>query len=459
MALHRSLDLPLDLLNMAVPRYTSYPTAPVWQPLVHTAYEERLKILGANSSPLSLYVHIPFCHSMCLFCGCSVILNRLPEKEEEYVRKLCQEIELVKNHIGVKKEAVQLHFGGGTPTKLTERQLEQIVSTLSSAFSLREDAEIAIEVDPRTVVHDEGKKLAFLKRLGFRRISFGVQDLNEKVQEAVRRRQSREVTVKTYHMARQLGFDGINIDLIYGLPYQNCKTFEETIRAIIELAPDRIALFSYAKIHWMKAHQKAIKDETLPSTEEKFAMYAMARQLLIESGYVAIGMDHFARPHDEMARCYLTKALRRNFQGYTVWPAEDLIGFGVTSIGHVEGAYFQNVKELSEYYQAIDERRLPTFRGKILSSEDRMRRWVIERLMCDFVLDKRVFQEQFGLCFDETFVKERRLLEPYFGYGFLEDSPDVLRVLGQGELFIRNISCCFDAYFMKSQQTNFSRAI
>lgn len=453
------IDLLLQL-NKPIPRYTSYPTAPEWETISSSLYESTLTALGQKESPLAIYVHIPFCHSMCLFCGCSVILNRNPENEEKYVNYLCKEIDLVSQRLEKRKSICQLHFGGGTPTKLSKQEFEKLFFKIAASFPLEAGAEIAIEVDPRTVVEDGGAKLQWLKKLGFNRISFGVQDTNERVQEAVRRRQSAEVTIKTYSMARSLGFQGINIDLIYGLPYQTCQTFEETINTIIALRPDRIALFSYAKIPWLKLHQKAIKDETLPPTQEKFMMYLGAREKLLAAGYKVIGMDHFALPEDELSKAYEAKTLRRNFQGYTVLPVDDLIGLGVTAVGSIGDSYFQNVKELSTYYESIDQGSLASFRGKVLSDDDRRRKWVIQRLMCDFFVNKAQFFERFGLSFDFYFVQERERLKECMQVGLVEDDEESVRATKQGRLFIRNISACFDYYLAKKEGAmRFSQAV
>lgn len=447
----------VDLLfkyDVPVPRYTSYPTAPVWGSLESSQYAEKLKNL--KDSPIALYFHIPFCQSMCLFCACSVILNRKPENEERYIEYLCKEVDLVADLIGVRKKVSQLHFGGGTPTKISLQLFKKLYNKILDRFDILPDAEIAIEVDPRTVAEDEGEKLNALKALGFNRVSFGVQDTNEIVQEAIRRRQSLFVTTYTYEMARKLGFPGINIDLIYGLPKQTIETFTETIEKIIQLRPDRLALFSYAKVPWLKGHQKAIPDSSLPTTNEKFGMYVMARKKLIESGYRAIGMDHFALSGDELSKAYEAKRLQRNFQGYTVLDVDDLIGFGVTSIGFVNGCYIQNVKELSEYYAQLDAHLLAVAKGKELTEDDHIRRWVIQRLMCDFRLNKQEFQELFGISFDSYFVKERKALQD----SLVTDSEQLLQVHPDGELFIRNISAVFDWYLAQNNShKSFSRAI
>lgn len=453
------LDL-LMQLDRPIPRYTSYPTAPEWGSITHDEYSRKLVELGKSNDPVALYFHIPFCHSMCLFCGCSVILNRKKENETRYVDYLIQEIELVARTIGQKKRVRQLHFGGGTPTKIAEEEFVRLFRAIEQHFQLEADAEIAIEIDPRGVFEDRGAKLHLIKSLGFTRVSFGVQDTNEKVQEAVRRRQSYDITKYTYDLARSLEFEGISIDLIYGLPYQTLDTFTETIEKIIDLSPDRLSLFSYAKLPWLKEHQKAIKDETLPSTKEKFQIYLMARKKMVESGYQAIGMDHFAKQSDDMAKAYKEKRLQRNFQGYTVLDVDDLISFGITAIGYVQKGYFQNVKELETYYGLLDKESLPTFRGKLLSQEDLVRRFVIQRLMCDFRLDKELFLKTYERPFEAYFSDECLRLKELFPLGLYEEDDKVLKATPLGELFIRNIASSFDWYLaQKEGHKQFSKAI
>ncbi len=449
----RSLDKP-------IPRYTSYPTAPSWGPLQPEDYAKALQTLAERDTPIALYFHIPFCRTMCLFCGCSVVLNRRPENEERYVEYLSKEIALVAKHIGKKKRILQLHFGGGTPTKLSCELLKKLVATIQEHFICTDAAEIAIEIDPRTVFEDRGEKLHLLHDLGFNRVSFGVQDTNEKVQEAVRRRQSYEMTKYTFDLARSLQFAGISLDLIYGLPYQTLSTFQKTIQDIIDLHPDRVSLFSYAKIPWLKEHQKAIPEDTLPSTEEKFRIYLMARKALVEAGYKAIGMDHFALPTDDMYLAYKNKTLRRNFQGYTVLGTDDLLSFGITAIGYSQNGYFQNVKELSEYYSLLDQDILPIFRGKMLHQDDCIRRWVVERLMCDFRVDKEQFFARYLTPFDTYFTLERKRLEPLIALGLVHDEEHAIYATMQGEPFIRNITSCFDFYLHEpSGHKAFSKAI
>lgn len=445
------MQLDLAKFNYPAPRYTSYPTAPEWKDLSSELYREKLEKI---SGPLSVYVHIPFCKSMCLYCGCSVVLNRKEENEERYVAYLMREIELISAIIG-KRKVVQLHFGGGTPTKLSSSLFASLFEKLYSAFELDFSQEIAIEIDPRTV--DENK-LRFLRDLGFNRVSFGVQDTNEKVQEAVKRRQSREMTLTTFALARSLGFEGVNCDLIYGLPFQTKETFHQTVSDLLTMRPDRIALFSYAKVPWLKKHQLAIKEEWLPSAEEKFAIYQEARERFVGGGYVAMGMDHFALENDEMVSCFKNRTLGRNFQGYTTKKADEMIGLGMTAIGCVQNTYAQNIKELTNYYAALDANRLPVHRGKVLSTDDLLRRWVIHTLMCTFELDKAEFAKLYGVAFDSYFAGVKERLNQLKHEGLLIETGEKIRATPLGELLIRVVATTFDAYIDQGHK-EFSRVI
>jgi len=438
------MQIPFSHWVRPVPRYTSYPTALQFGAIAPETFVEHLRAFDRTSKPLSLYIHIPFCKTMCLFCGCSVVLNRKPERQATYLHALQQEIALTAGQFSGKRQVTQLHLGGGTPTSLTEDELSSLMDTLRQHFVFFPDAEIAIEVDPRTVVADDGAKLRVLRELGFNRISFGVQDLDPAVQEAVRRRQTREMTVNTFQHARSLGFSSINIDLIYGLPQQTAASFRNTVSELIALNPDRIALFSYAHVPWLKQHQQAIRPEELPSPEEKFQIYVEARTLFLQHGYTAIGMDHFARKEDSLAQAYAQGRLARNFQGYTVQSAEDSLGFGMTAIGFLQGAYFQNAKTLEEYQARQGQ--FPVFRGVVLTPEDAERRQLIQEVMCRFRIDKTRFAH---------FVDEHRpALQQLIDEGLLTDT---LQATPTGELFIRLIASTFDQYL--HAQTGFSSSV
>ncbi len=429
--------------NRPVPRYTSYPTAPQFYLLDETEVRKKLIQFDRTDKPLSLYFHIPFCRSMCLFCGCSVVLNRNPKRQSAYLFHLLKEIELIASQFNRKRSVSQLHLGGGTPTSLSEEEFERLMEKINRHFHLTSDGEISIEIDPRTVYADQGAKLKALKRLGFNRVSFGVQDLDPLVQEAIRRRQSEEMTVETYYRARELGFHGINLDLIYGLPHQTRERFAKTAEKMVQLKPDRMALYSYAKIPWLKAHQKAIPDETLPTAEEKFGIYVDARARFMKGGYTAIGMDHFALSGDPLAKAYEKRRLTRNFQGYAVEMAEDMIGFGLTAIGFIEGAYFQNAKELGEYQKRVGEGKLPVERGYILSEEDKKHGQAIQSIMCHFEIEK----ERFDGVGDPTALIEE---------GLMEEKEGKYVATPTGRLFIRIVASAYDQYIGKGR---FSRAV
>jgi len=446
----------LSRWDRPVPRYTSYPTAPQFSSLNESVVLSKFASFDLTDKPLSLYFHIPFCKRMCLFCGCSVVLNRNPEKQNRYLSYLLQEISLVASRFSKKRKVTQLHLGGGTPTSLTIEEFSLLMDSIHKHFEVSLDAEISIEVDPRTVFADQGEKLTHLRRLGFNRVSFGVQDLDPKVQAAIKRDQTEEMTIQTFYRAKELGFHGINIDLIYGLPFQTKKSFAKTALTLAELQPDRIAFYSYAKVPWLKPHQKAIPESTLPSTEEKFGIYVEARELFMNHGYIPIGMDHFSLVKDPLAQAYKEKKLTRNFQGYSIQLAEDMLGFGITSIGFFENSFFQNVKEIHTYEAALEKSQLPILRGFVLEPEDICRRWVIQSLMCHFEVDKKAFSHQFGLAFDLHFYKERENLVFLKEEGLLDETQERVLPTPLGRLFIRLIAASFDAYLEKG---SYSRAI
>jgi oxygen-independent coproporphyrinogen-3 oxidase len=446
----------LEKFDRPVPRYTSYPTAPQFYPVEESLLIEKLGAFDKTERALSIYLHIPFCKTMCLFCGCSVVLNRDPVRQERYLNMLLKEIALTTRFFSKRRKVSQLHLGGGTPTSLTEAEFERLMGHLRASFEFVEGAEVSIEIDPRTVYADGGLKLAFLKKLGFNRVSFGVQDLDPAVQEAVKRRQSEEMTTKTYFMARELGFDGINIDLIYGLPLQTAASFAKTAEKLLALRPDRIAFYSYAKVPWLKMHQKAIPDDTLPSAHEKFQIYVETREAFMKGGYLPIGMDHFSLESDAIAKAYRNKTLTRNFQGYAVALADDMLAFGITAIGFLVGCFFQNVKTLPEYEAKIVEGKLAVAKGFVLQRDDLCRRFVIQSLMCHFAFEKKEFQVQFGLDFDDYFANEKGRVAELVADGLIEKSEDAILPTPLGRLFIRLVASAFDAYIDKGQ---FSRAV
>ena len=458
-------EITADLLNRydrPGPRYTSYPTAVEFHEGVGAAcYEARLDAANRfEEEPLSLYLHLPFCHHRCLFCGCHVIVTPHEDRAAPYIGLLKKEIDLVAERLPDRRRVSQLHLGGGTPTYYHPRQLEDLIRHLLSRFTLAEGAEVAVEVDPRVTTSEHVDTLA---DLGFNRVSLGVQDFTPEVQEAIERIQSEEETRAIVDRARSRGFRGINLDLIYGLPYQTPETFERTIETVLDIAPDRTAVYSFAFVPWMRAHMKKIGDDDLPGRETKFALFGIARERFLGAGYEPIGMDHFARPDDELAVAKRRRKLRRNFQGYTVIPAPDVVGLGISAIGDVRSAYIQNEKKLVDYERRVTEGALPVERGIELSADDEVRRAVIHELMCNFGIDVPAIESAFGIPFFEYFDEDVRRLRLHEEEGMVEILPDRIAATPTGELFIRNLAMCFDRYWREkhedSDKPTFSRTV
>lgn len=461
-ARQESLDVTPELLmryDRPGPRYTSYPTAPEWKPDFGPAqYRAALDRAATRTrEPLSLYIHLPFCHRRCAFCGC----NSLGPAEEgvaaRYVDYVDRELELLAAMLSDTRPLGQLHWGGGTPTYLSARQMEALFGTISRRFTIEPDAELAIEVDPRATTREHVRAL---RRLGFNRISMGVQDLDPDVQREIGRNQSEEETVRLVDWCRDAGFEGLNMDLIYGLPGQNAATWDRTLSRIIDVRPDRLAVYSYAYLPEKLHNQRAIDAAKLPSTPEKYSLFARARRRFTEAGYRAIGMDHFALPHDELTHALDERRLRRNFMGYTVAPASDMIGVGVSAIGEIGGVYAQNAKTLDPYMAALDRSDFPTACGCVLSRDDQVRSWVIRQLMCNFHLDARELRKRFGVEYEAYFATEEQELASFYEEGFLDKDGGNLRILPLGQVFIRNIAMVFDAYLAKSASAHrFSRTV
>lgn len=441
------------------PRYTSYPTAPEWHDDFGDAdYRAALHRAAANpGEPLSIYVHLPFCWERCLFCGCNVVISKRQDVSDKYLEYLHREIAMGAESLAPRRTVKQMHWGGGTPTYLSVPQMESLFAKLNQHFDFAPDAEIALEVDPRVTSFEQ---LQCLRKLGFNRISMGVQDLDATVQEAIGRNQTVDQTRTLFTQCRELGFSGINIDLIYGLPEQNEATWENTIREVIGIRPDRLAVYSYAHLPGTIKHQKRIDDLPRPTGPEKFELFAIARRLFLEAGYRIVGMDHFALPEDELSIALDERRLHRNFMGYTVVPAADMIGFGVSAIGEIGGAYAQNEKRPVQYYAALDEGRLPTHVGIRLTEDDEIRRWVIRQLMCNFYLDTQALKDRYGVTYDAYFCTEEADLGPFYAEGFLMRQGGNLIVLPLGQVFIRNIAMVFDAYLKKPEHFSaFSRTV
>ncbi|MCS7306937.1 MAG: oxygen-independent coproporphyrinogen III oxidase [Aquificaceae bacterium] len=439
------------------PRYTSYPPATEFhQGVGHEDYRRKLKESNVKANPLSLYVHIPFCESACWFCGCNVIISHRKDVTRRYMDYIYREMDMLKDNIDSTRPVVQLHWGGGTPNFLTVEEIEELFGKIEDSFRIDVDAEISVEIDPRYL--SEGQLETFGK-VGFNRISMGLQDLDLEVQKAINRIQPYQLMQKVMKDLRDLGFKSINIDLVYGLPYQTPEKFKKTIEQTIELQPDRVAVFNFAYVPWLKPLQRKIDPSTLPPPEDKLTILKMTIDIFQSAGYVFIGMDHFAKPEDELAQAQKEGTLWRNFQGYTTKKGVDLIGIGATSIGMLYDAYFQNYKTIRDYYLAIDGGKLPTMRGYLLTEEDIIRREVIMDLMCNFqcVFDK--VERLFGIDFEERFSEELEELKGMEEDGLLKIHDRKIEVLPEGRLLIRNIAMVFDQYLKTKKEQRFSRTI
>lgn len=433
------------------PRYTSYPTAVEFGDGVDRAvYEERLaRADELGDAPLSVYVHLPFCAHRCLFCGCHVIITPHKEKAAPYLALLEREIELVAERLPRRRRVAQLHLGGGTPTYHAPEELDRLLAKLLASFHVAPGAELAVEVDPRVTSADHVDVLA---AHGFNRISLGVQDFTPEVQEAIERVQSIEQTAELIEKARESGFGGINVDLIYGLPHQRLDSFEQTVETAIALGADRAAVYSFAYVPWIRGHMKKLEESDFPDRELKFRLFALARERFLAAGYEPIGMDHFAKPDDELARARREGRLRRNFQGYTTIPAEDVLGLGISAIGDVRGAYVQSHKKLSDYGDAIEANRLPVERGIVRTPDDELRRDVIHALMCNFAVDVRAIESKHGIDFAETFAEDLRRLAAHEAEGLVRLAPERIEATPTGELFVRNLALCFDRYWREKHE-------
>jgi len=459
----------LDIIkkyDKAGPRYTSYPTAPMFHAGIGADdYAATLARVASDDAPLSLYIHIPFCNTVCYYCGCNKIVTKQYDRAAPYLELLLREIDLVADRMrdadgnACRRPVTQLHFGGGTPTFMSNEQMRAIMEKLRSRFQFvaKDEGEFSIEIDPRECDADT---VRVLEEIGLNRMSMGVQDFDPVVQKAVNRIQSKEETLRVLNEARARGFESMNIDLMYGLPHQTVETFDATLNTIIDFSPDRIALFNYAHLPHMFMPQRRIDEAALPSPQEKLNILEHSINTLLEAGYVFIGMDHFAKPDDELTIAQQQGKLYRNFQGYSTQADCDLIGFGVTSIGYVGGGFFQNRKEMDAYAEAVEAGVFPVFRGYILSDEDHLRRQVIMRLMCDFSLDYSQFEHEFGIDFKTHFADGLAALREMSADGLVELRDDGLSVLPAGRLLIRNVAMVFDEYLRrKNESGSFSKTI
>jgi oxygen-independent coproporphyrinogen III oxidase len=441
-------DAFLKKYNRAGPRYTSYPTAPVWkEDFGPDELEKCFASADERGKPVSLYMHIPFCESLCLFCACNVSIHRDKSVAVPYLVALQREIDHVGARVSRTRPVIQFHWGGGTPTYLTSAQMEDLFGYTRERFMFAPDAEIGIEIDPRVTNREH---LQTLRRLGFNRLSMGIQDFEARVQQTIHRVQPYEMTRDLILAARELGFESLNVDLIYGLPYQTADSFRATIAQVLTLSPDRVAMFSYAHVPWLKKQQGSFAAH-LPEGMEKFRIFRAGLEGFLAAGYLYIGMDHFARPSDELAVAQRNRTLHRNFQGYTTKAGADLYGIGVSAISAIGDAYAQNRREVPAYERAVAARGIATMRGYRLSADDRLRRAVIGRLLCHAVILKREIEREFAIEFDDYFASELEQLGECRREGLVTLTPDEIRVTPLGRIFIRNLAMPFDSYLREQQ--------
>ena len=455
---HNDIDLEkFSRYSKPGPRYTSYPTALEFSE--DFKYESYLKYLKESTGALSIYIHLPFCRSACYFCGCNVVFTSKEDKLSRYVEYLKREIDILASNIDTDREVIQFHFGGGTPTYYKAFELDEIMTHLKSKFpNWSKEAEISVEIDPRFFNEEQMK---VFKKHGFNRISFGVQDFDPTVQKEIHRIQPYSLTKEAVELARRYGIESINTDLIYGLPYQTLESFSKTLELAKSLDPDRLAVFNYAHVPWLKKTMRKFDETTIPSPEVKLAILKHTIEYLTANGYEMIGMDHFAKPQDELFSAIAKGELHRNFQGYTTKGGANLIGIGLTSIGEGERYYAQNTKDMSRYEEAIDAGRLPFERGVELSDDDMIRKSVIMELMANFTIDIKATQERFAINFKEYFKDSLDRLKEFEDADLLEISDDRISVKPTGTLLIRNIAMPFDAYMSKYEgsKKSFSKTV
>ncbi|WP_409526225.1 oxygen-independent coproporphyrinogen III oxidase [Nitrincola sp. MINF-07-Sa-05] len=460
---HNSIEWNLDLISrydLSGPRYTSYPTALQFQG--ESTPEQLIAAARASTdsqAPLSLYVHIPFCAHVCYYCACNKVITRNRDRAQPYLDSVYREMKTLSDWYGKDRQVNQLHWGGGTPTFISDEQMHELMGNLRQYFNLRDDdqGDYSIEIDPREASRST---MEVLRETGFNRISLGVQDLEHEVQEAVNRVQPIEQTLAVLEQARELGFTSLNMDLIYGLPHQTPDSFDRTLDKVIEMSPDRLSVFNYAHMPERFRSQRHIQSEHLPSAEAKLIILQNTISKLMEAGYRYIGMDHFAKPDDSLAQAQLNGQLHRNFQGYTTHADCDLVAMGVSSISKIGNVYYQNEHDLGLYTQAIEEKQNAVRRGITLSRDDLIRAAVIEQLICHFRLDTQAIASHFKLDFDSYFAAEMQELRQFEQDGLVHLDAGIIHVTPAGRLLIRRVCMAFDAYIPKLQPTRgYSRII
>lgn len=456
------LNVNLDLIqkyNVPGPRYTSYPPATRFaEDFTEADARAELEAGDAQARDLSLYFHIPFCETLCWFCGCTTVITLNHQQGKHYIDYLAREMSQVAPRLHPTRRAVQLHWGGGSPTFLAPDEIRTLGDSIRRHFRLADDIEASVEIDPRRLNRDH---VTALREAGFNRASLGVQDFNPEVQVAVHRIQPREMTAQVIRWIREEGFQSLNIDLIYGLPFQTVDSFRRTLDGILELRPDRLAVFNYAHVPWMKPSQKIFEKRlALPSPETKLQLLKLVVETLTgEGGYQYIGMDHFALPDDELARAQQQRTLQRNFQGYSTRGGTDICAFGMSAISQTANAYWQNLKPLDQYYGAVDAGHLPVARGCRVSEDDKLRRVVIMEVMCNLGLDFAALSRRLGIDFTDYFAAELAGLADLEADGLLQRTAAGLAITDLGRLLVRNIAMRFDTHLPKTSEPRFSRTI
>ncbi|MGA3163671.1 MAG: oxygen-independent coproporphyrinogen III oxidase [Verrucomicrobiota bacterium] len=459
-----SLKVNLDLVkkyDVPGPRYTSYPPATKFTDAI--AWPELAEKISENNQTeagLSLYFHIPFCETLCWFCGCTTVITLNHKQGGIYIDYLEREVAQMARLLNPRRKVVQLHWGGGSPTFLSPDQIRRLGDIIRKHFTFSDDIEAGVEIDPRRLTREH---IVALREIGFNRTSLGVQDFGPKVQEAVHRIQPCDMTQQVLGWVRELGFGSISFDLIYGLPHQTAGSFNRTLDIVLEMQPDRLAVFSYAHVPWLKPAQKILEQSRnagLPAPEAKLELLKNAIERLTENNrYIYIGMDHFARPDEELAVAQKKKQLQRNFQGYSTRAGADIYAFGMSAISQIPDAYWQNEKELPDYYAALDVGKTPLARGSFVTDEDKIRRETIMRVMCDLSLDYAAMSRKLGINFTEHFANELAALAPLEADGLVKRTLTGLEVTDTGRLFIRNIAMCFDNTLVPVGERKHSRTI
>lgn len=460
--MQQSVTFDLDLIrryDKSGPRYTSYPTAVEFsEDFTASNYREQIEISNQRGGPLSLYFHLPFCDTVCYYCACNKIITKNRDHAIPYLANLHKEIKLQGELFDSNRVVEQLHWGGGTPTFISHEQMRELMAVTRQYFNLADDdkGEFSIEIDPREAT---AETIKVLREIGFNRISLGVQDFNPKVQKAVNRIQSEAETFAVIDAARENNFRSVSLDLIYGLPHQTPESFAETLDKVIAVKPDRLSVFNYAHLPSRFKVQRQMNEDDMPSSAVKLEILQQSIQQLIDAGYVYIGMDHFAKPDDELAIAQRENKLYRNFQGYSTHSECDLIGLGVTSIGSVGDSYSQNRRTLDDYNSCLDNNELPVFRGFTLNADDKVRRVVITKLICHFSLNITEIEQELGIHFAEYFADVLPQLDEFAADGLLIHNAEKIEVLPAGHLLIRNICMAFDKYMQQKQGQHFSKVI